>query len=34
MSERTAKTAGNGALHGLMDELPTDRLKEELATLC
>jgi hypothetical protein len=29
MSERTAKTAGNGALRGFMDELPTDRPKEE-----
>jgi hypothetical protein len=32
MSERTAQTAGNGALHSFMDELPTDRLKQELGS--
>ncbi|HEY2077811.1 MAG TPA: SRPBCC family protein [Streptosporangiaceae bacterium] len=32
MSEQTAPAAGNGALHGFMDELPTDRLKEELGS--
>jgi uncharacterized membrane protein len=32
MSEQTAQTAGNGALHSFMAELPTDRLKEELGS--
>src|ERR1700761_8859803 len=32
MSEQTTKTAGNGALHSFMDELPTDQLKEELGS--
>ena len=32
MTEQTTKTAGSGALHSFMDELPTDRLKEELGS--
>jgi uncharacterized membrane protein len=32
MSERTTQTAGNGALHSFMEELPTDRLKQELGS--
>ena len=32
MSERTAETAGGGALQSFMDELPTDQLKQELGS--
>jgi uncharacterized membrane protein len=32
MSERTAQTAGNGALHSFVEELPTDQLKQELGS--
>jgi uncharacterized membrane protein len=32
MSEQTAQSAGNGALHSFMEELPTDRLKQELGS--
>jgi uncharacterized membrane protein len=32
MSEQTAQTTGNGALHSFMDELPTDQLKQELGS--
>ena len=32
MSEQAAETAGSGVLQSFMDELPTDRLKEELGS--
>jgi uncharacterized membrane protein len=32
MSEHAAETAGSGTLQNFMDELPTDRLKEELGS--
>ncbi|HEY2077799.1 MAG TPA: SRPBCC family protein [Streptosporangiaceae bacterium] len=32
MSEKTAQSTGNGALHSFMDELPTDQLKQELGS--
>jgi len=32
MTERTAEKAGSGTLQSLMNELPTDRLKEELGS--
>lgn len=32
MSEKTAETARNGALQSFMEELPTDRLKQELGS--
>jgi hypothetical protein len=32
MSDQTAETTGNGALQSFMEELPTDRLKQELGS--